>query len=69
MDKWHVKMTFEGDVMAPSASHAMADFKGVLGLAPASLRSEVHLTEVSANRWDEMPNLIDEVAAAVEAET
>jgi hypothetical protein len=63
MDKWHVKMTFEGDLTAPSASHAIADFKSVLGLAPASLQSEVHLSEVTANRWDVMP---DEVAVKVE---
>lgn len=53
MDKWHVEMKFEGDVAALSASHAIADFKTTLGLAPAAMRSEVHLTELNARRWDD----------------
>lgn len=70
MDKWHVEMKFEGDVMALSSSQAIADFKSKLGLAPASMRSEVHLTELRANRWEDSAAVFSgEPVIEVEAES
>ncbi len=53
MRHWHISMTFEGYVDGETSSAAAEEFKAQLGLAPASRRSEVHLTGMAAREVDD----------------
>ena len=44
MRRWHVTMTFEGYTLAATSRAAIDDFKSLLGLAPAAMRSEILMT-------------------------
>lgn len=65
MTTWRVRMAFEGDVDAPSASHALAEFKAKLGLPPASMRPEAHMTECSSRA---LPDDTEEATAGPDVE-
>ena len=52
MRRWHVSMTFEGYVEADNANGASAAFKTKLGLPPASMRPECHITGMAAREVD-----------------
>jgi len=44
MRQWHVMMTFEGYTTGATSRDAIAEFKSLLGLAPAAMRSEIRMT-------------------------
>lgn len=53
MRRFHVSVTFEGYVEAQSNSDAVVELKTKLGLPPASMRPEVHMTGMSVREVGE----------------
>jgi hypothetical protein len=62
MKCWRVRMTFEGFMEADVSREAIELFKTKLGLAPAAMRSEVHMVDLQTTVVDKG----EEVAPDVE---
>lgn len=51
--RFQIKMTFEGYQAGDTSHEAIQEFKKTLGLAPEAMRSEIHMTNLSAFVVDE----------------
>ncbi len=59
MRRWKIRMTFEGYTNGATSSDAVADFKSLLGLAPAAMRSEIRMTELQTSEVEPAPDSTD----------
>lgn len=53
MNRWKIRMTFEGYAEGEVTHDAVQAFKRALGLAPEAMRSEIHMTGMSVVSVDE----------------
>lgn len=61
MSKWHVRMTFAGDVEAATTAEAGKEFKRLLGVAPESMRPEASMVDFQARLISQVSEFHDAI--------